>query len=744
MNHSENQSTFVNRLTVAIGRELRPSQLFASLSASFVTGLLEIVMCISFAALIFSGLLAPFLPNALGFFLATGVISVAIHALFTSFPGVVGGPQDIPAAILAVAALSVRSHLIATSATSQEIFLTLMATIALTAVTTGLFLWGLGQFKLGGLVRFLPYPVIGGFLAGTGWLLATGAISTMTNQPFSAMSLQPDQLIRWLPGLLFALCLMAVLRRTQHSLVIPATLAGSTVLFFGMASLLRTSPTELSAAGWLIGPFPSGNLWHALSLSDLALVRWTAIGGQVLNIVTIIIMSAVALLLNATGLEIATRQDINLNHELKVAGIANLFSGLAGGSVGFHQMSASMISHKMGVNNRLAGLFTAVICAIALFFGASALALFPKAVLGGLVLFLGLSMLKEWVVDAWFSLPKVDYAVVVMILLVTAVIGFLEAVGVGLIATIFLFVINYSRIDVVRHELTGATQQSRVTRPPRQQERLIAHGEQIYILRLQGFIFFGTADNLVNKVRARVEDKSRPPVRYLILDFRRVTAIDSTAGLSFRKLQQLAESKTLTLICTEMSAKIQQQLEKNGLAENPRCLIYPDLDRGLAWCEEQILGTGDDSTTNGHHLAQQLLQLLPDQRKIERLLPHLTRLELPAGYYLIQQNDPPDALYFVESGQVTAQLEFPNQKPIRLQTMRGGHVVGEIGFYRQQVRTAAVITDEPSVIYQLTLAKMQQMEVEDSEAASVLHQIIVQLLAARVTHLVDAVNALQR
>lgn len=742
MNYSEDPQPFLSQLAANLGRELNPAQLAPNLIAALVAGLLEIVIAISFAALIFSGELAGFVANGIGLFLLAAIIFLTIVSLFTSLPGTVSGLQDIPTAILTVTAASLVSQL-GTTSTAEEKFFTVVAAIGLTTLVTGLFFWGLGQFKLGGLVRFLPYPVIGGFLAGTGWLLTIGSISMLTNQPFGLAIFQPEQLVRWLPGLLFALALMIILTRTSHTMVIPGMIVGGTLLFYLVVLLLRVPVTELSAGGWLLGPFPEGGLWQPVSLSDFALVQWGAVGRQAINIATVVVMSAVALLLNGTGIEIAMRRDMDLNRELKVAGMANILSGLVGGTVGFHQLSITAINHKMGLSNRLMALLTAVICTLTLFFGAAALALFPKAVLGGLLLFLGLAFLKEWVLDAWSALPKLDYAIVVIILLVTAAVGFLEAVGVGLLTAVILFVINYSRIDVVRHELSAATQQSRVTRPPHQQALLHRHGEQVYILRLHGFVFFGTADNLMNRIRERLANSSLPPVQIILLDFRRVTAIDSTASLSFNKLQQLADAKVITLILTELSDQIEQQLKQNGFGENGRVQIFPDLDRGLAWCEEKILATVDKSSDGEPLLAQQLQRLLPGNEKTDLLLPYLERLELPAGKYLIRQGDLPDSMYFIESGQVTAQLEQNEHPPIRLQTMRGGHVVGEIGFYLRRERTAAVITDEPSVLYRLSLETMQKLEAEDPETASLLHQLIIHLLAARVTHLVDAVDALQ-
>jgi SulP family sulfate permease len=108
------------------------------------------------------------------------------------------------------------------------------------------------------------------------------------------------------------------------------------------------------------------------------------------------------------------------------------------------------------------------------------------------------------------------------------------------------------------------------------------------------------------------------------------------------------------------------------------------------------------------------------------------------------QGSAPDSLFFVESGQVTAQLERPSQEPIRLETMGNGRVVGEMGFYLGQVRTASVVADMPGVVYELSRQKLAQMEAEASEAAAGLHRLIAHLLAERATHLVETVEALQR
>ncbi len=199
-----------------------------------------------------------------------------------------------------------------------------------------------------------------------------------------------------------------------------------------------------------------------------------------------------------------------------------------------------------------------------------------------------------------------------------------------------------------------------------------------------------------------------PPLRFVLLDFGELTGLDSTAMLSFAKMKHLAESQDITLIITSPSAQIRRQLELESLGkegeENVR--VFPDLDQGLEWCETQML-LGAAAKEEDRTLQEQLEELLDGSVDIAKLLKYFEQQKVDAGHYLMKQGDPPDDLFFIESGQVTARLEISGSEPIPLETMRGGRVVGEIGFYLGQARTASVVADEPSVIYRLSSSSLR-------------------------------------
>jgi len=159
--------TFRAHLSAWLEEELRPGQLVKSLTTGFLIYILEVIVVVSFAALIFSKELYSQLPYGIGLILAGDALLCFFVAVFSSYSGSIAVEQDAPGAILALSAAAIVAAL-PLGASQAEQFSTVVMMIVATTLATGLFFILLGRIKLGGFVRFLPYSVIGGFLAGTG------------------------------------------------------------------------------------------------------------------------------------------------------------------------------------------------------------------------------------------------------------------------------------------------------------------------------------------------------------------------------------------------------------------------------------------------------------------------------------------------------------------------------------------------------------------------------------------------
>jgi SulP family sulfate permease len=731
-------------LLAELARDLRPDRLLPSLTTGLVCGVLTVIVAFSFSALFFSGELSAFLPFGIGLIVLGDAVMCLTAALVSSHPSTIAIDQDGPAAILVTVTAGALVALPAALGAEQK-FLTIVMFVVGTTLLTGLFFILMGVFKLGALVRFMPYPVAGGFLAGMGWPLIAGAVGLMTDAPLTLGLFDPALLWRWVPGILFTIALAVITARVSHPLTIPGLIVAAMILFYLVIWVTGTPMTALADQGWLFKFESGGGQWRfPFAPSVLAQVQWPVLLANLPKLAPVLVIGVVILLLNVTGTELIVKQDIDLNRELIAAGVSNLTGGLAGAMVGFHAISLAGLNHKLSGSSRITGLVTAAFCVFCALLGPLLLAFVPKLVLGGLLAFLGVSFIMEWIVDARKRFPRLEYAIILVIAVVSAAVGFLEGMGVGLVAAVLLFVINYSRINVVKHSLTGLTYRSRVTRGSRQRKLLQEHGEQTYILQLQGYLFFGTANSLLEQVRDRVSRTDLPPVRFLILDFHHVPGLDSTAILSFSKMKQLAQERGLTLVLTGLTGEAQKSFARSDFLD-PSGLVHvlPDLDRGMEWCEAKILadaGVAEDEAP----LSIQLAEVLARPEQLQQLLKYLERKDAEPDAYLIRQGDEPDVVYFIERGQVTAQLEPAGQAPIRLETMRGGRVVGEIGFYLGAKRTAAVRADEPTTVYHLSQAKLQEMEQTDPETANTFHRLIIHLLSERVTHLIRAVDALLR
>jgi len=710
-------------------------QFFSTLSIGIVAGAIALPLVISFGILIYSGDLSQYASVGIGMMLFGCLAMQLIVAFSSSLPGMVAGPQDSPAAILGLAAVAISAQMgVAPGATK---FITVVAMIIVTSLISGLLFLLMGSFKLGRFIRFIPYPVVGGFIAGTGLLLARGGLGVMLNTTLDMTSLrllvESDQLLLWLPGTIFAILLLFASRRFNHFLTIPIMLTGAVIIFYVAVGLSGLTMAEVRAMGWLLGPFPQGALWRPLNLALFSVVDWSAVAGQASNIAAAAILSMVGLLLNTSALELIARKDIELNRELAATGVANIVGGLGGGSVGFHYLGITSLPFRAGIFSRLVGVFAALVTGLVLLFGASLLSLIPTAVVGGLLLFVGLTFLMEWLYDAWFQLPHVDYVLVVIILGVVAAVGFLAGVGVGIVIAIILFVVNYSRINMVKNTLSGTTYQSNLERPPEHRFLLRRFGEQIYVLQLQGYIFFGTAQGLLTRVYERVQAPDKEPLRHLLLDFQNVTALDSSATFSFVRLKQFAEAKGFQIVITELDEASRAQLTRSSLTEQDGVLrFFESLDYGMEWCENEILkGEGSNTIIRAASMNGQLRKVLSSPELIERFMEYLEEQDIEPGHVLIRQGDVPDCMYFIDKGRVTAQLEVSDDKAIRLKSMGAGTMIGEAGLYLKETRSATVIANEPSVVYRLSADALKQMEEGEPRLASKLHEWVARVLSER-------------
>jgi SulP family sulfate permease len=715
-------------------KNFRPSVLLPGFTAGLINAIIEISVELSFAALIFSGDLQQFLPRGIGILLLGSCIISIIISLTSSLVGMIGVPQDTPAAFMALVAAGIAVTL--KGRDPEMIYSTAVGAIIFSSLLTALLFILLGWFKASAFVRYIPYPVVGGFLAGTGYLLTKGALGVMVDIPLTFVNLpqffSADFLWRWLPGVLFGATLYLILRRYNHFLIMPGAVVVAILLFYVYIFFAGISVQAASAGGWLLGPFPKGGLFKPFTLDNLAMIQWSAIFSHFDTFVTLFGLSVISLLLNSSGLEVVYKKDIDLDRELISAGGATLIGGFFGCIVGYQTLGLSALAKRFEVNSRLVGVFTGVLCGLALFFGASVLSYFPKMVLGGMLFMVGISFMGEWLIDYYKLLPRMDYFLIWIMLIIIQVFGFLQAIGAGIVIAALLFVVSYGSVSGIKNVVSGDFFHSQVERSKRHKKALVEKGTQIHIVRLQGYIFFGSIQRVLQNIRERMSMKDSQPLKYLVLDFKRVNRLDSSAIFGITRLKQLTETNNIMMTWTNLSDEVYRQMQNGGLFENEgdTFSIQPTLDYGVEWCEDKLLAK--ELRENKVDFVDSVLSYMSNSfPELKRMKQHLELETIQAGEYLIKQGDASNDLFFIESGLVTVEFGSSKGKKERLRSVQSGASVGEISFYLGGLRSESVRVERSSTFYRLTKKTMNKIQQEDPALAALLHEWLGRLLAER-------------
>lgn len=749
--------------------QLSRTDFINSITAGVISGVMIIMVAISFAAFVFTGNLAPFLPQGIGLFLFGAALLAVLTAVFGKTAGIITSIQDAPVTILAAIVAGIASNA-PTSLSGQGLFLTVVAAIIIATTLSGLVFYLLGYFQLGRLVRYVPYPIIGGFLAGTGWLVFLGSLDVMTDVSLSLATipeyLTSGMILRWVPGVALGLALWFILRRFSHFLILPGFVLGSIALFYIVLLIVRMPTATALEQGWLIGPFPRGNMWQPYLFSAVAQADFGLILAEAQNFGIIIILATVAFLLNTTGIELVVNQDIDFNEELRSVGLFNILMGLSGSAIGFVTTGFTSLAHRLGGSHRLATLIVGLLTAFATIVGAGLLELIPKFVIGGLIFFIGLSFMAEWLVDGRHQVSKLEYGLIWLIVIFIAQIGFLDGILLGLVAAVVLFAFEYSRVDILRHSQPGNNYRSNVWRPRLHQQLLTQKSYWIHIIRIQGYIFFGTADSLLNQIQAVLEDADNQSLRFILLDFESVSGLDASATHSLAKLKDYIRDRKRTLLATGLSPKLQRKLAHTGFVADDDLHLFDDLKEGVAWCEEKMLsvfastGVGLRTRTTKQQLEAlatepnadvnlldflqqadahddrlaKMRSLLAKQDENGRFDHYLEKQQLPANTVLVAQGHLQQGLYFLESGHAQIVREEEGMAPAVVR-IEAGALIGKVNLYSRQERSiASIVTTEPSLVYFLSYDMLAKMEQDEPEIAFIFHRFMASLLSERLEH----------
>lgn len=696
--------------------------------AASIVAVMGVVFTISFAVIIYGGPGAPGLDRGIGLSLVGAAAMALVGAFRLDYRGTVVQPQDVTALILS---LGVAGLAAGWRGSPDALLATILALVALTTGLTGLAAWLCGRFRLGFLVRFIPYPLIGGFLAASGYLIVMGAIGMTLHARVDIWSLgqllDPAKLPLWLPWIAAGGALTLVTRRWQGEMVLPACVLALLAGFYLWLWASGGSIASARAEGLLLGPFAESFL-AGVDPASLGGIAWREIAEELPIMLAAAGMAIIGTLLNASALEIATGRDIDPDRELRGIGAANLAAAPFAGMIGYQIVSETLFARALGVRGALPGIVVAALALATFFLGAGLLSLLPLGAFAAVLSFLGFDLLDNWLRVGRRRLPARDFAIMLLILATAATVGFLPALAVGLLAAVVLFVVAYSGVDVVRLETSAAHLRSRVERPDREVALLAERGREAAVCRLSGYLFFGTASRLL----ADLGPAGAAP-RFRILDFRRVTGVDASAAFVLAKLQRQSEDRGTRLILADLSPRLLADLARAGLAPegggdgDSGPLLLPSLDAALRHVEDALLADPPLRTDGAGGLLEALQRLHPGFEPTR----HFPVASAAAGEEVLTQGAAADGMILLLDGRLRAELAQPDGKPVPVATILPGTLVGEIGHYAGVPRTARVVAETACRLLRLDAAGLAALAAAEPQVAADLHRLAAATLAHR-------------
>lgn len=709
--------------------------------AAFSTSILYILGAYSFAYLIFKGPLLPYLGYGFNLIMISNIIGCLFAARYSSLPIMLSLLQTSNIAIFVLISSALVGNISAISGNIDPIYTIYSALIFISIIAGGI-LWVLGKYKMGNIIRFVPYPVIVAFLAASGWILISSSIHLIIGKMpdiFSENSLNSYSTIQLIQLVLciFIVAVMIILqKRYNRSFIMPAVYIAALLAFHLFLYFTGTSFEQFKLIDQSnIEKF--NHFTNPLELLSLSKTQWSAFldWNIIGNIAAIFIITPLFLLVTLNGIEKETQHEFKYDHELKYTGISNIVLALVGGGATVSPtLSGTLRNYQMGVKSRWIGVYVAAFLLSAFVLGFFLLESIPLFIVASIPLMSGVSLVVNWLFESKNKLSKLDYVLLWFVFLVIVFKGFLIGICLGVVASLLLFDYRYGQASILRNTLTGLELQSNNERGMASEALLKNFRAGIEIIILQGYLFFGNINTLIEKLIFSIENSERAKLYFIILDFRNVQGMDPSSAESFLRLYRHASEQEIKIIFTHLPKDIFHNILRflNLPLNNDFFLRFANLDYGLEWCEEYFL---KQKTLNwGTYFAGQLSLIFPVEKDLQMFSSYLKHLTIPENNIVFSEGDYLNEIYFLDTGRLDLIYKNSQNHKTRIKTIYPGVFFGETSLYLGMKQIFTCVSRSAASLYSLSFENLIKMEEENPRLALTFHRYMVCQTLNRLTH----------
>jgi sulfate permease, SulP family len=728
--------------TLSVEFESKTRTWLTDVFSGVLVSVLTISFGLSYSVLIFAGPLAAFLPYGIASTFISSAIIAGVVSTGSSFRFAVAGPESSTAAVIAILSGSLAERVITNN---PAVLGTVLATLSAATIATGIVLCVFGVTRLGRAIRYVPYPVIGGFLGATACLILAGAIQVIVGERVTFSTLRalsdPIALAQIVAAGAMAATICATWRRTRQPLSLPAILLIGIIashLGFRISGL----PIEdVQATGWMFPLPPKASLSLPWTLIGSGRFPWTALPEIFGNMVAVVFVTAVSTVFNTTGLEVETRREADLDRELSITGVANVLAGAFGGYAGCISLSRSLLSHSAGATGRLSGLTVAIISALMLVVDPALLSYVPKFVLAALLLYLGADQFNKWIIESRRTLSVVDYLSLLSVTGIILVWGFVAGVLIGVVIGCATFALSAARVDFIKYAFDGSEYRSSLDRSHADLNLLAAHGHEVQGLYLQSYLFFGSANRLYQHVRSLL--RQHPECRHLVLDFTLVTGLDSSAAYSFSQIKQVVLERHIKITLASLRPEAEKILRVSRFISDDVNIIG-ELDHALERCENEVIAKHRDLSQERGNLRDWFTQMLRSEIDADELIRHCRRIDVEPGDIIVRAGDDADSMHFLLEGRVGVMVATDDHRITRVRSLGRYTTVGEMGLVATTPRSATIQAEVASVLYVLRVDQFDSIKHDNPALSQKLLIYFVSVMAERLSFASRMIGVLRR
>lgn len=714
-------------------RSTRAGDLWGGLAATLVA----LPASIAFGVAMYAPLGGDAGAGALAGLLGATALGV-IAPLLGGTPRLVSAPCAPAVAVVGAFALHLAEH----THGDQDRVILLMTLMGLVAAVIQL---GLGVARAGTIIKYIPYPVVTGYMSGVGIVIFLKQVPALLGLP-KGVSLwdgvtSPGSW-QWPSLVVAAVTVATMLLAPRITKAIPAAIIG---LLAGLASYfaLAAALPELRGVAdnpLVIGPLASGDASFADSLgarfTAIGALEWSDLGMVFGPALTLAVVLSLDTLKTCVIVDALTGSRHDSNRELVGQGIANAVSATIGGTPGAGTSGATLVNVASGAQTRWSAVFEGALVLVVFLTLGGVVQWAPLAALAGILVVVAGRMF-DWKAMRWAASRATvfDFVVVVVVIGVAVGVDLITASAVGVALSILLFIRAESRAAVIRRKLEGNTIFSKRRRQPDELDVLARHGAETVVVQLAGSLFFGTTDQLRTQLERDLETR-----RTVIFDMRMVDAIDLSAiHILEQMLTQLHERGGQAVFCN-LPRKLAGQddaaryLCDVGLIERAgEPFVFANLSDALAWAEDRTLREHAPAVAPAEGpLALEELPMFAGRKPetVAALMGCIEQRAVKAGELVFRRGETGDEVYFVRQGTIRISLTL-EEKTLHVASFGRGDFFGELAFLDGQARSADAIAETDAELLVISRARFEEIAASHPRLAQATFATIARTLALR-------------